>query len=77
MKNILTVVAAGDQMIETALDLDSKFPCHIVGMIAGISQNRRRDTGFTEILGPYGIQAWGDNSRGAMEQHRTMWVEKV
>jgi len=29
MKNVLTVVAAGDQMIKTTFNLDPKFPCHI------------------------------------------------
>jgi len=46
MKNILTVVATGDQMIKTAFDLDPELPCHIAEMITGISQNRRRDTDF-------------------------------
>jgi hypothetical protein len=29
MKNVLAVIAPGDQMVKTALDLNAKLPCHI------------------------------------------------
>src|SRR5688572_33342661 len=65
MKNVLSVVAAGDQVIKTALQLDPKIPRHTLEIIARISQNRRRDTGFSDSATPSAGQtvrsqdAWG------------------